>query len=342
MTNNVLLTGGLGYIGSHVAILLLSLNYQIIIVDNLSNSNLDVLDKITHITNKIPHFYNIDLLDQNSLDEVFKKHSIDYVIHLASLKAVKESIEKPLLYYENNLIGVINLLKVMSKYNVSKLIFSSSACVYGDQKSPLDEEANTGISLTNPYGKTKYMIEEILKDYSKVNNIKIIILRYFNPIGTHPSTLIGDNPNGIPNNIMPFLLRVAIQNNCKINLGEEYKKLKVFGGNYSTEDGTCERDYIDINDLAEVHVLSLDYFEKNIQYFNVGTSKPTSVLTLIKTFEKVNKVKIPIEVVSRREGDIDRVYCLTDKLEKKLNWKPIYTLEDSCKNCFNFIKKKYI
>jgi UDP-glucose 4-epimerase len=330
----IMVTGGLGYIGSHIVLELLKNNYTVIIVDNLSNSHEDVLNKIEKISSNNDlidnslYFYNIDVSVQSPLFEsIFMMHNISHVIHMAAHKSVSESIENPILYYKNNIDGLLCLLKYMKSYEIKNLIFSSSATVYGDSEPPFNETSLTGINLTNPYGKSKYMCEEILKDIKDMN---IYLLRYFNPIGCHESGLIGDNPNGIPNNIMPYLLRVA---------NREYDELSIFGNDYDTKDGTPERDYIHVCDLATAHVAALKNTKSGVNIYNVGTGKSTSVSELIGTFEKVNNIKINYKIADRREGDVPVSYCVSDQIYKELGWKATYTLEDMCKDSWNFIKK---
>lgn len=342
----ILITGGLGYIGSHMCVELLKHDYEIVIIDNLDNSSPDVFNKICKISNKKPKFYCFNLLDLNKIEQVFIENKIDGVIHFAGYKSVNESISKPLEYYENNIMSTINLLKLCDKYNVTKFIFSSSATVYGNSESPLYETSNTGNNITNPYGKTKYFIEDILKDFSSSNNkIKIISLRYFNPVGCHESGLIGDDPYNIPNNLMPYIIRVVVKNNIDMKYGECYNKLKIFGGDYNTEDGTCIRDFIHIYDLVTAHIKSYEYFDKmkeNYDVYNVGTGKGTSVLELVETFKKVNKVKLPYEIVSRREGDCESVYCNCDKIKTNMNWKPVKSLRDICIDSYNYAYKSTV
>ena len=240
-------------------------------------------------------------------------------------------------------MSTINLLDIMSQYNCFKLIFSSSATIYGNSQSPLKETSKTGDGITNTYGRTKYFIEEMLRDMSISDaNWKITSLRYFNPIGAHDSGLIGENPNDIPNNLMPFLIRVALQNNTSKYLDKAYELLNIFGNNYPTKDGTGERDYIDINDLAQSHLMSLDYFKSGYHYYNVGTGRATSVLELVKIFEKINDVKIPFQITGEREGDLDIVYCNPEKINNEFKWKAKYSVEDSCRNSWNFIQKNYL
>jgi len=329
----ILVTGGLGFIGSHCCVELLNSNYDIIVVDNNSNSKPEIIGKINEITGKKLIFYKIDLLNINDLEIIFKQYNIWAVIHFAASKAVNESISKPLMYYENNIITTINLLKLMDKYNCKKIIFSSSATVYGNQISPMNENMETGRSITNPYGKTKFFIEEILKDlHISDNTWSIVILRYFNPVGSHQSGLIGEDPIGIPNNLFPHILR-------SINGGT----IKIFGNDYNTNDGTCIRDFIHVVDLARGHLSAISILNINgIHIYNLGTGCGTSVLELIKTFEKVNNIKINYEFAPRRKGDTDKVYADVSKANKELNWKTVKTLEDICRDGFNFyIKNKF-
>ena len=325
----VLVTGGCGYIGSHTVVDLLNNDYEVIIVDNLINSKKEVLDKIKKITNKDVTFYQIDLCNKDKLREVFKNEKIESVIHFAGLKAVGESVEKPLMYYQNNLISTINLLELMQEYNVKKIVFSSSATVYGNPKSlPIYEDFP--LSTTNPYGTTKLMIENILKDlYAADKTFDITILRYFNPIGAHKSGLLGENPNGIPNNLMPYIVRVATG---KLPI------LNVFGDDYNTVDGTGVRDYIHVCDLSYGHLLALQNAKTGLKIYNLGTGKGTSVLELIKKFESINKVKVNYQIVGRRDGDIDACYASPEKAVKELGFKPKYTIDDMCLDSYNFVK----
>jgi UDP-glucose 4-epimerase len=324
---NILITGGFGYIGSHTVVELLQENYNVIIIDNLCNSKMNVSIKIKHITkNDTFKTYIGDILDYELLDKIFLNENIDAVIHFAGLKAVGESVSNPIKYYENNVSGTVHLLKVMEKYNVKNLIFSSSATVYGNNKPPFTESNITGLNITNPYGRSKYLIEEILKDLKDWN---IFCLRYFNPIGSHKSGIMGDDPNGIPNNLMPYILRVA---------NKQYTHLNIYGNDYNTIDGTGVRDYIHVVDLAKAHVKALDKFSKGFNIVNLGTGKGTSVLELIHIFEKVNNVKIPYIVCNRRDGDIDVCYCDTTKSKEILDWTAELTIEDMCKDSWNFIK----
>ena len=329
----ILVTGGAGYIGSHTCVELLEKGEELVIVDNFSNSKPDVLDKIKEITKKNFKFYEVDLLDEKNLDNVFKENEINEVIHFAGLKAVGESVEKPIEYYHNNITGTLILLKVMKKYNCKKIVFSSSATVYGIPKTvPITEDFP--LSTTNPYGSTNLMIEQILKDiYVSDNDFSIILLRYFNPIGAHKSGLIGENPNGIPNNLMPYIARVA---------KGEYEELKVFGNDYDTADGTGVRDYIHVVDLSLGHVKAIEKVRnfKGVEAYNLGTGNGFSVLELVKTFEDVNHVKVNYKIVERRPGDIAVCYADASKAERELDWKAIRTIEDMCRDTWNFINKQ--
>ena len=330
----VLVTGGLGYIGSHTVVELLNNNYDVVVVDNLYNASLDVKDSIKKITGKDFTYYNVDCTDYDKMNEVFKKENIDAVIHFAGYKAVGESVEKPIMYYRNNLNSTLVLLDLMKKYNVKKFIFSSSATVYGKpEKLPLTEDCKTG-GTTNPYGTTKLMIERILTDvYKSDNSMSIILLRYFNPIGSHKSYLLGENPNGIPNNLMPYIVRVA---------DGELDHLSIFGDDYTTPDGTGVRDYIHVVDLAKGHIKALEKADKEagLNIYNLGTGHGYSVLDIVKTFEKVNNVKVPYEIVERRAGDIDACYSDPTKAEKELGWKAGYTLDDMCYDSYQYIIHK--
>lgn len=325
----ILVTGGCGYIGSHTVIDLLNENYEVVIVDNLCNSKIEVIDKIKKITGKSVKFYKIDLCFKEKLREVFDNEKLDAVIHFAGLKAVGESVEKPLMYYKNNLFSTINLLELMNEYDVKKIVFSSSATVYGSPKSlPIYEDFP--LSTTNPYGTTKLMIENILKDlYKADNSFDITILRYFNPIGAHKSGLIGENPSGIPNNLMPYIMRVAIG---------MYPELKIFGNDYNTIDGTGVRDYIHVCDLSYGHVLALKNNKHGLKIYNLGTGKGTSVLELVNKFEEVTGINIPYKIVERREGDIDSCYASNELANKELGFSTKYTLDDMCRDSYNYIK----
>ena len=325
----VLVSGGCGFIGSHTTVDLLESGYDVVIVDNLVNSKEDVLDKIKKITGKNVSFYKVDMCDKEKLRNVFEKESIDSVIHFAGLKAVGESVEKPLLYYRNNIISTLNLLDLMAEYNVKKIVFSSSATVYGNPKSlPIYEDFP--LSTTNPYGTTKLMIENILKDlYKSDPSFDITILRYFNPIGAHKSGLLGEDPNGIPNNLMPYIVKVA---NGRLPV------LNIFGDDYNTSDGTGVRDYIHVSDLSYGHVLALKNKKTGLKIYNLGTGHGTSVLELVNMFEKVNNVKVNYQIVGRREGDIDACYASNELARRELGFNPKYTLEDMCLDSYNFAK----
>ena len=328
----ILVTGGCGYIGSHTVCELLDNNYEVIIIDNLCNSKKSVIDKIKEITKKEVKFYEFDLSDKQSLEKVFVENKIDAVIHFAGLKAVGESVEKPLMYYRNNLDSTMTLLEVMNKFDCKKLVFSSSATVYGLPKTlPIKE--NFPLKTTNPYGTTKLMIEKILNDlYISDSNWSIAILRYFNPIGAHESGLLGENPNGIPNNLMPYIIKVATK---------ELPYLNVFGNDYNTKDGTGVRDYIHVVDLAQGHLCAIDKVvkETGIDFYNLGTGIGYSVLDLVKTFEKVNNIKIDYKIVDRRKGDIDACYADVSYAKEKLNWEAKKGIEEMCKDSYNFIVK---
>ena len=334
----IIVTGGAGFIGSHTCVEL-SEKYEIVIIDNLCNSNKNVLDKINQLTNQDIIFYEEDLLKSDKLDRIFEKHKPKAVIHFAGLKAVGESIKKPICYYQNNLISTLNLLAAMKKHECYNLIFSSSATVYGSQISPLKEDMIIGNDVTNPYGQTKFMIEVILKDLCKSDSSwNIISLRYFNPVGAHESGLIGENPNDIPNNLMPFILKVGVNNNTEHYLGSQFDKLNIFGNDYLTKDGTCERDFIHVIDLAKGHLAALDKISglNGYNIFNLGTGKSTSVLHMVETFKQVNKVDIPYEFSPRREGDIEVCFCDPYYTETNLDWKTEKTLDDMCRDAWKF------
>ena len=307
MAQKILVTGGTGYIGSHTVVELQQSGYEIVIVDNLSNSTLDVLDGITQITGIKPHFYQVDCLDVPALNKVFSEHKdIKGIIHFAASKAVGESVQKPLLYYRNNILSLINMLDFMSRYNIESIVFSSSCTVYGQpDKLPVDETSPIK-EATSPYGNTKQICEEIIRDAIAANNqMQSIILRYFNPIGAHPSALIGEFPNGVPQNLIPFLTQTAIGIR---------KELNVFGNDYNTPDGSCIRDYINVVDLAKAHVVAVQRMmnkknKSSLEYFNIGTGRGLSVLELIHSFEKATGVKVPYKIAARREGDIEQVWA---------------------------------
>ena len=330
----VLVTGGLGYIGSHAVVELLDQDYEVVVIDNLSNSSRDVISKIKEITGKDISFYENDVCDEDILEEIFTNNKIDAVMHFAGYKAVGESVKEPIKYYENNLVSTLHLCKKMLEHDCNKFIFSSSATVYGDPKVlPITEECEVG-GTTNPYGTTKLMIERILKDINVANpKFTPIILRYFNPIGAHKSGLIGENPNGIPNNLMPYIVRVA---------SGQLEILSVFGNDYDTPDGTGVRDYIHVVDLAKGHIKALEKALKDegVFYYNLGTGTGYSVLDLVKNYEKVNGVKVPYKIVDRRPGDIASCYADPSKALNELNWKAELGLEDMMRDSYNFIKKQ--
>lgn len=328
----VLLTGGTGYIGSHTAVELIKRGYEVEIFDNLFNSKITVLDSIEEITGVRPVFYEIDLLDKSAMDEMFKNGNYDLVIHFAGLKAVGESVEKPLKYYENNVSGTINLLNCMKRYNVNKIVFSSSATVYGDQGvAELTEDMQTGVGITNPYGETKHVIEEILKDVAEADkNFEVTILRYFNPVGSHPSGLIGEDPNDIPNNLMPIVMKVSTG---------EIKELNIYGDDYDTIDGTGVRDYIHVVDLAKGHVAAIEKIKPGITIFNLGTGKGTSVLEMVAAFEKASGKKLPYRIVARRAGDLPEIYANPSKAFKELGWKTELTIDDAMNDTINYLKR---
>lgn len=328
----ILVTGGIGYIGSHTSVELLNAGYDIVIIDNLSNSKIEVVDKIKKITGKDFKFYNEDVRNEKELDKIFKKENIDAVIHFAGLKAVGESVEKPILYYQNNLESTLSLCKVMSKYNVKKLVFSSSATVYGSQDVlPIKETAS--LSTTNPYGSTKLFIEYILDDiYKSDNDWSVIKLRYFNPVGAHESGLIGEDPNGIPNNLMPYVSKVAMK---------ELPYLNVFGDDYKTKDGTGVRDYIHVVDLAKGHIKALEYIDNNKGCIavNLGTGVGYSVLDIVNAYEKVNGIDVPYKIAPRRDGDIAECFADPTKARELLNWKAEKDLDDMVKSSYQFVLK---
>ena len=327
----VLVTGGMGYIGSHTSIELLNVGKEVIIIDNLCNSNAIVKEKIEEITGKKVKFYNIDLTDKESVEKVFKENKIESVIDFAALKAVGESVEKPLEYYMNNIISFLLLLDIMKRHDVKNLVFSSSATVYGDAKTmPILEDFP--LSATNPYGRTKLMAEDILRDIAASDpSWNIAILRYFNPIGAHKSGLIGEDPNGIPNNIMPYITKVAVG---------ELKELSVFGNDYDTIDGTGVRDYIHVVDIAIGHIRALEKLETNsgLVTYNLGTGNGFSVLQLVNAFAKASGKEIPYKIVGRRPGDVAQCYADPSKANKELNWKAEKTLDEMCEDSWRWQK----
>lgn len=327
---SILLTGGTGFIGSHTAVELIKSGHKVIIADNLSNSDASIIERIRDITGISPVFYRIDVTETESLDYIFEEEEIDAVIHFAGYKAVGESVEKPLEYYRNNLDAVLSLLEIMRKHDCKHLIFSSSATVYSLTDTVPFSEDTYPLGCTNPYGWTKYMIEQILKDVCVAyTDMSVVLLRYFNPIGAHPSGMIGEKPNGIPNNIMPYITQVA----CGLR-----DKLYIFGNDYPTHDGTGVRDYIHVVDLAKGHVAALEYCKENLgcEVFNLGTGTGYSVLELVSAFERVNGIEIPYEVIGRRSGDIAISYADSNKANKMLNWVAKKGIDDMCRDAWKW------
>lgn len=325
----VLVTGGMGYIGSHTCVELLNNGKKVIVIDNLYNSKIQVKDRIKEITGKDIKFYNINLTDKEKAETVFKENKIDSVIHFAALKAVGESVSKPLEYYTNNMTCLLNILNLMKEYNVKNLIFSSSATVYGQAKTmPILETFPR--SATNPYGQTKLMSENILMDLAKADkSFNIALLRYFNPIGAHESGLIGEEARGIPNNLMPYITKVAVG---------ELKELSVFGNDYDTPDGTCIRDYIHVVDLAKGHIKALEKLDTNcgLVIYNLGTGKGYSVLDIVKAFSKASNIDIPYKIAPRRPGDITVCYADPSKANKELNWHAEKDINDMCRDSWRW------
>jgi UDP-glucose 4-epimerase len=325
----ILVTGGLGYIGSHTVIELIKLNKEIVIVDDLSNSKEIVLDRLETITGKRVLFYKVDCADKEEMEKIFSAHAFESVIHFAGFKAVGESVEHPLKYYQNNLISSLVLLDLMNKYQVKQIVFSSSATVYGDPESvPIVETSR--LSCTNPYGRTKWMIEEILRDVAVSDaSMSIALLRYFNPIGAHESGLIGEDPNGVPNNLMPYITQVAAGKRASLG---------VFGNDYATHDGTGVRDYIHVVDLALGHVKALEYLAKHkgVEAFNLGTGIGYSVLDVVHAFEKASGISIPYEIKDRRSGDIAACYADPSYAKVKLDWRAKYDINKMCEDSWNW------
>lgn len=318
----LLITGGLGYIGSHFTVVALQAGYEVVVLDNLSNSHAGVKDKVEQITQKKLHFIEGDIRDEGLLDGIFKRYAIEVVVHFAGLKAVAESVAQPILYYDNNVSGSLNLLKAMQNNKVNKIIFSSSATVYGEPKYlPYDEQHPT--NPINPYGYTKLHVEHVLHDVCASDEaFAAITLRYFNPIGAHPSGLIGENPKDIPNNLMPYLIKVA---------NTELPYLQVFGDDYDTRDGTGERDYINVMDLVEGHLAAIEYLANTgFHAFNLGTGKGTTVLELVSAFEAANNIVIEKKIKPRREGDLAKFWAKADLAKKELNWEAKTSLLESC------------
>lgn len=327
----ILATGGTGYIGSHTAVELIQAGHEVEILDNLYNSKLEVLDRIEEITGVKPKFYDVDIRDAEALAKVFEDGHYDAVMHFAGLKAVGESVEQPLKYYENNVGGTINLLECMQEYGCKKIVFSSSATVYGEQDSPkCVETMTTGVGITNPYGETKFMIEQILKDLAKADpEFEVTILRYFNPIGAHSSGLLGEDPNDKPNNLMPIIMKVATG---------EIDELSVYGNDYPTPDGTCIRDYIHVVDLAKGHLAALEYMQPGTQIYNLGTGEGNSVFEMVETFDRVSERKLPCRVVGRRAGDLAELYADPSLAEKGLGWTTKLTVDDAMRDTLKYLK----
>lgn len=326
---NILVTGGAGYIGSHICVALLEANHTVIVADNLRNSSRQSIENIEKIANKKIAFYQIDVADEHKVDLLFQRHEIDGIIHLAGLKAVSESVNEPLEYYCNNVVSTLVLLRMCEKYSVNRFVFSSSATVYGDNKVPFIETMKL-LPTTNPYGETKVMSERILMDFANAKPLfSLSLLRYFNPVGAHESGLIGEAPNGVPNNLMPYVTRIA---------KGEIEKLHVFGNDYLTTDGTGIRDYIHVVDLADGHVAALNHATSGAQIYNLGTGKGTSVLELINAFESANDIKIPYKIVGRRVGDIATCYADASKAERELGWVAKRGISEMCRDAWRFEK----
>ncbi|WLR41540.1 UDP-glucose 4-epimerase GalE [Bacillus carboniphilus] len=327
---NILVTGGAGYIGSHTCVALLEAGHSVIVADNLSNSKIETIHRIKEISNKDVLFYQIDVTDEQAVEAIFAKHALDGVIHFAGFKAVGESVERPLHYYYNNLVSTMVLAKVCQHYGVHRFVFSSSATVYGENEVPFKESMEL-LPTTNPYGETKAMSERILMDIAHANpKFSVALLRYFNPVGAHESGFIGEAPNGIPNNLMPFVTKVA---------KGELDKLRIFGDDYNTVDGTGVRDYIHVMDLAEGHVAALDHLDEGAHIYNLGTGEGTSVLQIVKTFEEANGIEIPYEIVDRRPGDIAYCYADASKAQKALGWTAKRDLKAMCTDAWRFEKQ---
>lgn len=330
--SNILLAGGAGYIGSHTAVELLNSGYSVIIADNYSNSCPEAIKRVEKITGKSVKTYELDITNSDKLDKVFQNNKIDAVIHFAGLKAVGESVTEPVKYYRNNIDTTLTLLETMKKHDVKNIIFSSSATVYGAENSvPYKEEMKRG-TCTNPYGWTKAMMEQIFEDTANADSrFSVVILRYFNPIGAHDSGLIGEDPQGIPNNLMPYISQVAVG---------KLKQLTVYGNDYPTPDGTCRRDYIHVVDLAKGHVKAIEYVMQNsgVEIFNLGTGIPYSVTEIVTAFERVNNLKINYVYGKRRDGDLPDCYANADKALQVLGWKTEKSLEDMCRDSWNWQK----
>lgn len=325
---NILVTGGAGFIGSHTLVSLYAAGHTAVVVDNLVNSSKASLRRVEKIVGKDIPFNKIDLRDESALKKVFSNYNFDGVIHFAGLKAVGESVQDPLKYYDNNISGSVTLLNIMDEYNVKKLIFSSSATVYGTAAIPYVETEQIGIGITSPYGQTKFMIEQILKDAAASNPaLQFVALRYFNPIGAHESGMIGEDPQGIPNNLMPFITQTAIGRR---------EKLQIFGDNYDTPDGTCIRDYIHVMDLARGHVAALEHLKPGFDAINLGSGRGVSVLELVVAFKNATGVSVPYEIAPRRDGDLPEFYADASKAEKLLGWRTERSVEDACRDTWRW------
>ena len=326
---NILVTGGAGYIGSHTCLALLEAGHTVIVADNLCNSSIETIDKVKQIANKDIAFYQVDVAVEADVDSIFDNHTIDGIIHFAGLKSIGESVEKPLAYYYNNLLSTMVLAKACKKYGIKRFVFSSSATVYGENEVPFIETMKL-LPTTNPYGETKVMCERILTDIAKVNpDFSVALLRYFNPVGAHKSGLIGEAPNDIPNNLMPYVAQVA---------KGKLEKLRIFGNDYPTVDGTGVRDYIHVCDLAEGHVKALDHLTEGLHIYNLGTGQGTSVLQLVKAFEEANGIDVPYEIVDRRPGDIADCYADTSKARRELGWTAKRSIVEMCRDAWRFEK----
>ncbi len=327
---NILVTGGTGYIGSHTVVELINAGHSVEILDNLFNSKIEVLDIIEELTGMKPKFHQVDLLDQPAMEKVFESSNFDAVIHFAGLKAVGESVEQPLKYYDNNVAGTVNLLKAMQNHNVKKIVFSSSATVYGDPGVvSYTEDLPTGQNIPSPYGKTKYMIEEILKDVAFADpEFSVTLLRYFNPVGAHRSGKLGENPNGRPNNLMPIVMKVATG---------EIEKLSIYGNDYNTKDGTCIRDYIHVVDLAKGHLAAIDHIKNGVSIYNLGSGKGTSVLEMVAAFEKASGRPLPYVFAERRAGDLPEFFANPKKAADELGWKTELTIDDAMADTLRYL-----
>lgn len=327
----ILVTGGTGYIGSHTAVELLQAGYEVEILDNLYNSKVEVLDRIEELAGKRPKFHEVDLRDAEALAEVFEDGGYDAVIHFAGLKAVGESVKQPLRYYENNVGGTINLLECMQEYGVKKIVFSSSATVYGVQDSPkYVETMQAGPNISSPYGKTKYMIEEILKDTAMADpSFEVTILRYFNPVGAHASGLLGEDPNDKPNNLMPFIMKVATG---------AIEQLSIYGDDYPTPDGSCLRDYIHVMDLAKGHLAALEHMAPGVQIYNLGSGETESVFGMVAAFDRASGRKLPCQVVGRRAGDLAEFYADPSLARERLGWQTELSIDDAMRDTLKFLE----